>query len=74
MTDAPNPIVALLHAVVGEHPSGGREVVILMHGLARTSTSLLVMEWRLRQLGYDVINVNYPSTAKSIEERTRLGT
>ena len=43
------------------------ECVVLLHGLARSATSFLVMEWRLENEGYKVVNVDYPSTDASIE-------
>ena len=46
------------------------DCVILMHGLARSSTSFLIMETALEGIGYDVVNVDYPSTKASIEELT----
>jgi hypothetical protein len=51
-------------------PSAARadECVVLLHGLARSANSLLVMEWRLKRAGYDVVNVDYPSKAATIED------
>lgn len=43
------------------------ECVVLLHGLARTEASLLVMEQALEGAGYHVINEGYPSTKQSIE-------
>ncbi|SEW01632.1 Triacylglycerol esterase/lipase EstA, alpha/beta hydrolase fold [Aliiroseovarius sediminilitoris] len=42
------------------------ECVILLHGLARTPSSLWVMEESLRVAGYDVVNLGYPSTKAEI--------
>jgi pimeloyl-ACP methyl ester carboxylesterase len=44
------------------------ECVVLLHGLARSANSLLVMEWRLKRAGYDVVNVDYPSKEATIED------
>lgn len=44
------------------------ECVVLLHGLARSSKSFLLMEWRLQQDGYRVVNANYPSTEKTVAE------
>jgi pimeloyl-ACP methyl ester carboxylesterase len=41
--------------------------VVLLHGLARSSTSFLIMETGLKGIGYDVVNVDYPSTEADIE-------
>ena len=44
------------------------DCVILLHGLARTETSLLVIGEALEAEGYRVINRGYPSTRASIAE------
>ncbi len=46
---------------------GKDDYVILLHGLARTSRSLAKLAKRLSQCGYQVINLDYPSTEYSIE-------
>lgn len=38
------------------------EAVVLLHGLARSEASLLVMEAALVRAGYGVVNFGYPST------------
>ncbi|WP_236861018.1 alpha/beta fold hydrolase [Brevirhabdus pacifica] len=38
------------------------ECVVLLHGLARSSRSMLVMEEALEDAGYHVVNRSYPST------------
>ncbi len=43
------------------------ECVVLLHGLARGPNSLLMMEEALRQKGYDVVNLGYPSTKAPVE-------
>ncbi|MCV2874368.1 alpha/beta fold hydrolase [Defluviimonas sp. WL0050] len=43
------------------------DCVVLLHGLARSDTSLAVMEGALGRAGYRVINVDYPSTEAPIE-------
>ena len=43
------------------------EVVVLLHGLARSSWSMTRVQRRLEREGYAVINVNYPSTRYPIE-------
>ena len=44
-----------------------REYVILLHGLCRTSRSMLPMQHALAQAGYNVLNVDYPSRSAAIE-------
>jgi len=42
------------------------DCVVLLHGLARTETSFLVMEQALRAEGYEVFRADYPSTEDRI--------
>ena len=42
--------------------------VVLLHGLARTSRSMRPMEKYLIKNGFTVLNINYPSRKKPIEE------
>ncbi len=44
------------------------DCVVLLHGLARTENSLLVMAAALERHGYQVVNEGYPSTSAPIEE------
>ena len=43
------------------------ECVILLHGLARTSHSMTKLETSLRESGYLVANIDYPSRAHPIQ-------
>jgi len=43
-------------------------VIILLHGLSRSSTSMKSLEKHLSNYGFKVININYPSTKYPIEE------
>ena len=45
-----------------------QEYVILLHGLCRTSRSMVPMERALSKAGYHVLNVDYPSRTASIEK------
>ncbi len=45
-----------------------RDCVILLHGLARTSKSLLIMEKVLQRAGYEVFNTSYPSKEACISD------
>lgn len=47
------------------------DCVVMVHGLARTSTSFIVLEEVLNQHGYQTVNEGYPSTTKTIEEIVR---
>jgi pimeloyl-ACP methyl ester carboxylesterase len=46
------------------------ETVVLLHGLCRTSRSMVKMERALEAEGYNVINVDYPSRSATIKELT----
>ncbi len=50
-----------------EAGQAGDEVVVLLHGLARSSWSMSKLQRRLEGEGYTVVNVNYPSTRHRIE-------
>jgi triacylglycerol lipase len=48
-------------------PEAGQEAVILVHGLARTSRSMVRMEKRLTGAGYAVHSLQYRSRRKTVE-------
>jgi triacylglycerol lipase len=56
--------IILLFAV----PAAATECVVLLHGLARTSTSFSKMEAALMEDGYATANVDYPSREHEIAE------
>ena len=43
------------------------DCVVLLHGLARSEASLLVMEAALRAEGYTVVRPGYPSTSQTVQ-------
>lgn len=43
------------------------EVVVLLHGLARSASSMKTLAAGLKRVGYDTLNYNYPSTKNSVE-------
>jgi len=53
-------------SLLAMQPLHAHEGVILLHGLARSSRSLLPMERALSEAGYTVVNVNYPSRKQEI--------
>ncbi|HCQ67296.1 MAG TPA: acetyltransferase [Rhodobacteraceae bacterium] len=53
-------------------PAAPGDCAVLLHGLARTPASLLVMEEALTGLGYKVVNRGYPSTTAPIGELVDL--
>jgi pimeloyl-ACP methyl ester carboxylesterase len=48
------------------------DCVVLLHGLARTSSSMAPLSQALTKAGYRVVNVDYPSREKPIEELAPL--
>lgn len=50
-----------------ENPVGKDDYVILLHGLARTNRSMAKLKEILSKHGYQVINMDYPSTKHPIE-------
>jgi triacylglycerol lipase len=62
-------ILILMATVAISSPAfGAQEEVILLHGLCRTSRSMLKMERALTEAGYKVRNVDYPSRTASIQK------
>jgi triacylglycerol lipase len=57
----------LLHDARASQAQARDETVVLLHGLGRTSWSMVVMEWGLESAGYVVVNIGYPSTDHDIE-------
>jgi pimeloyl-ACP methyl ester carboxylesterase len=49
-------------------PVARADCVVLLHGLARTQTSLLAMEKALQAQGFTVVNSGYPSTKGSVRD------
>lgn len=52
--------------------SASADCVILLHGLGRTSSSMKPVAGALADRGYFVVNVDYPSREKAIEELAPL--
>ncbi|MEM8632372.1 MAG: alpha/beta hydrolase [Pseudomonadota bacterium] len=57
----------LVAAFFASAASARDECVVLLHGLARTDTSMIAMEQALSARGYETVNQTYPSTKASIE-------
>lgn len=53
-----------------DHSLAPQPTVVLMHGLARSSTSMSKMERHLQQAGFRTCNVSYPSRHHAIETLT----
>ncbi|HUB87384.1 MAG TPA: alpha/beta hydrolase [Verrucomicrobiae bacterium] len=54
-------------AAISSPAAGAQEEVILLHGLCRTSRSMVKMERALTGAGFKVRNINYPSRTASIQ-------
>lgn len=61
-------LTAMLFMVFAAGYCRAEEHVVLLHGLARTSKSMVKMEKALAKEGYKVWNYQYPSRKKTIEE------
>lgn len=48
-----------------------QDVVVLLHGMGRSTLSMKRIEWALVNRGYRVVNVGYPSTLHSVEHLAR---
>lgn len=59
------PTLSFAEAI--QQQNANKECVILLHGLARSSSSFTKMEEELNATGYNVINVDYPSRKQTIE-------
>jgi len=53
---------------LAEGPASPDDCVVLLHGLARSSDSMAPMAEALERRGYRVNNVDYPSTAGTVED------
>ncbi|MGX0902487.1 pimeloyl-ACP methyl ester carboxylesterase [Roseovarius sp. MBR-79] len=62
--------VTLLALLLWSHPARA-DCVVLLHGLARSETSFLVMEEVLEAQGYDVFSPGYRSTETEIDRLAR---
>ena len=63
------PLVAFLLALASllAAAPARADCVVLVHGLARTERSLLLLDRTLREAGYRTVNRGYPSTSDTIE-------
>ncbi len=60
--------IFLLGLIFMQSVQASEACVVLLHGLARSDSSMKTMERALTEEGYQVINVSYPSTQSSIEQ------
>ena len=45
-----------------------KELIVLLHGILRSKTDMLLMQKSFRKQGYSTLNILYPSRKKSLEE------
>ncbi len=64
-------LAALLLLLLSAELTAG-ECVVLLHGLARSSSSLNTMQEALQEAGYATANIDYPSREHNIEELARI--
>jgi len=64
--------LVLLSVVSVSHSEASVECVVVLHGLARTSGAMQRLGSALQREGYAVVNVDYPSRKKPIEELAPL--
>lgn len=62
----------LYQSLSGDESTVNHECVVLLHGLARGSGSMVLIEERLLAEGYGVSNVDYPSRQHPIETLSNL--
>jgi triacylglycerol lipase len=61
-------IIFMATVVIASPVSSAPEMVILLHGLCRTSASMTRMERTLSEAGYQVQNIGYPSRTASVQQ------
>jgi hypothetical protein len=60
--------ILILTMAISSTVFGAQEEVILLHGLCRTSRSMVKMDQALASAGYKVLNVDYPSRSAPIDK------
>jgi triacylglycerol lipase len=61
-------LIFMATVAISSSAFGAQEEVILLHGLCRTSRSMLKMERALTEVGYKVRNLDYPSRTSSVQK------
>lgn len=55
------------NANVSANTNDGKEIVVMLHGLARSDASFNKMDKSLQEEGYETCNISYPSTKYPVE-------
>lgn len=61
-------LLLMPHFLFASARAGEGTCVILLHGLARSSLSMMLLEYRLEKAGYALVNKDYDSTTAPVEE------
>lgn len=61
-------LVLLALVLTAVPASAARDCVVLVHGLARTSNSMVALDWALRRQGYRTVRHAYPSTKHTLTD------
>jgi hypothetical protein len=65
-----NSVILILLSLVAAPVQGApasQDCVVLLHGLARTSTSMIRLETHLKRADFSVVNIDYPSRDDSVQ-------
>ena len=58
----------ILLVACGAPPPTDADTIVLVHGLGRSATSMLVLRTRLEGAGFRVVSFGYPSTSSTMED------
>jgi len=64
------PVAAQPAAQPVKPPAQNRDLVVVLHGIFRSASSMKTFANRLAERDFEVLNVDYPSTAYTLEELT----
>jgi pimeloyl-ACP methyl ester carboxylesterase len=63
-------LTIVLFTACSTGPPDAEETVVLVHGLGRTPASMLILQERLADAGFRVVNFGYPSRSEPLEALT----
>jgi pimeloyl-ACP methyl ester carboxylesterase len=61
-------IIPTILTAITSQPAAAQDCVVLLHGLARSSLSMQIMDWRLRANDFQTVSIDYPSVSMPIPE------
>jgi hypothetical protein len=59
---------SIFFAIATPQIAVAQDCVVLLHGLARSSYSMVIMDWRLQAQDFKVVSIDYPSVSLPIPE------